>query len=280
VKHKHISTNIQNLDPVTDHHQIAFLLTCHCFWWDMEKALEFALFRTFAVPSISKLLSQTGEFRQRPRKRYDDTELIMYEILEHGYDSERAKRAFRRMNDMHRRFNISNEDYLYVLSTFLFMPIYWMEKYGWRPYTSAEKLASYYYFCEVGKRMNIKDIPNSYEAFEAFHQQYEREHFRYSETNKEIGTYTTNLLLGMYLPKFLFFLGRPIIYALMDKELCEAMGIPFQPAWLRSSVYRLMRLRAAILRRMPERKKPYFGTQVKRPTYPKGYEIEELGTFG
>ena len=82
MKHKPISTHLATLDPVKDHQEISFLLTCHCFPWDTEKALEFALFRTFAVPSISKLLSETGEFRKRPRKRYDDTELIMYEILE------------------------------------------------------------------------------------------------------------------------------------------------------------------------------------------------------
>lgn len=280
MKNKPISAHIATLDPLTDHKEIAFLLSCHSFWWDTEKALEFALFRTFAVPSISKLLSETGEFRRRPRKRYDDTELIMYEILENGYDSPQAARAFRRMNDMHRRFNISNEDFLYVLSTFLFMPIYWNEKYGWRKLIEGEKLAAYFYYKEVGKRMNIKDIPESYEAFEAFHIQFEKEHFRFAETNREIGTYTTNLLLGMYVPKFLFFLGRPIVHSLMDAPLCEAMGIKRPPRWLRGSVYGLMRLRAAILRRLPERKKPYLGTQARRPTYPEGYKIEELGTFG
>jgi hypothetical protein len=33
----------------------------------------------------------------------------------------------------HRRFNINNKDYLYVLSTFVFEPVRWNERYGWRP---------------------------------------------------------------------------------------------------------------------------------------------------
>ena len=125
---KTFSEKISQLDPETDHEQISFLLSCHVFPWDLERALEFALFRTFAVPSISGLLAETGEFVHRPRKRYDDTELILFEILEHGMNSLRGKRAIRRMNSMHSRFQISNEEFLYVLSTFIFEPIRWLEK--------------------------------------------------------------------------------------------------------------------------------------------------------
>ena len=40
-----------------------------------------------------------------------------------GYDSERGKRALRRLNHLHGRFAIANEDFLNVLSTFIFEPI-------------------------------------------------------------------------------------------------------------------------------------------------------------
>lgn len=40
---------IETLDPETDHHRIVYLLTCYEFPWDIERALEFALFRTHAV---------------------------------------------------------------------------------------------------------------------------------------------------------------------------------------------------------------------------------------
>ncbi len=46
-----------------------------------------------------------------------------------------------------------------------------------------------------------------------------------------------------------------------------------------ASVSALMRVRAAILRRLPERDTPHLLSKVKRPTYPEGYHIEELGTF-
>lgn len=276
---KHISAQIATLDPIKDHQKITFLLGTHSFYWDTERALEFALFRTYAVPSISKLLAQTGEFRNRPRKRYDDTELILAEILENGYDSDRAKRAFARMNAMHQRFNISNEDFLYVLSTFIFVPMDWLDKFGWRTLTENERLAIFLYYREVGKRMNIKNIPDNINDFKAFHHQYEQANFNYSETNRQIADYTVNLLLGFYLPKWLFWLGRPLVPCFMDDLLLTAMGMKSAPKWLQTSVFALMRVRAAILRRLPERTTPHLLSTVKRPTYPEGYRIEELGTF-
>ena len=36
------------------------------------------------------------------------------------------------MNRMHGRYAISNDDYLYVLSTFVLVPIRWNHAYGWR----------------------------------------------------------------------------------------------------------------------------------------------------
>ena len=109
IRRKNITKEIETLDPVKDHERIVYLLACHCFPYDVERSLEFGFFRTFAVPSISNLLASTGEFRKRTQKRYDDTELIMYEIIENGHSSERAAKAFNRMNGMHGAFNISND---------------------------------------------------------------------------------------------------------------------------------------------------------------------------
>lgn len=276
---KPYSARIATLDPEQDHKEIAFLLTCHCFPWDMERALEFALFRTFAVPSISKILAGTGEFTTRPRKRYDDTELILYEILEHGMDSLRGNKAIIRMNEMHSRFRIANEDFLYVLSTFIFEPIRWMDRFGWRPFTDLERQSIFVNYCKLGQRMQIANIPGSLGDFEEFNLAYEREHFSFSPANQLIGNKTVELLLGFYLPKILHPLGRPFVYSLMDAPLREAMGFP-NPNGLYGATCRfLLGVRAGILRLVPEKAKPKLGTSRRRPSYPKGYQIEELGTF-
>ena len=276
---KHITSKIEKLNWQTDYEKIVFLLTSHVFPWDYQKSLEFALFRTYAVPSISKLLSKTGEFRDRTRKRYDDTELILAEIMEHGLDSERAKQAFIRMNKMHNSYNIANEDFLYVLGTFVFTPIRWIESFGWRVLTEKEKLAIFKFQHEVGKRMGIKDLPKDMDSFERFFDAFETKHFRKTDTNEEISGYTLNLLLGFYLPKRLYFLGKPVARCFMDERLLDAVNLEKPPEILRKIVFSMMKLRSKINFLLPERNQPFLRTKLKRPTYPQGYKIKDLGTF-
>ncbi|MGR9046162.1 MAG: oxygenase MpaB family protein [Gammaproteobacteria bacterium] len=274
-----ITEKLAALDPEKDYQKIVFLLQCHEFPWDYERSLEFALFRTFAVPSISALLFKTGEFISRPRKRYDDTELILYEITENGFDSERGQAALKRMNQMHGRFPIANEDYLYVLSTFIFEPIRWIDRFGWRSLRRSEEQGLFRFYSELGRRMHIRDIPEDIDSFEHYNIEYERTHFKYAETNYQIGSATRDLLLGFYLPKFLWPLGKPLINAMMDDALCEAFGFNKAPAFLQSLVKTLLKLRGKFIRFLPERRRPRLGTRVKRPTYPDGYTLERLGTF-
>jgi hypothetical protein len=279
MKNKPFTEEIKGLDPEKDWHRIAFLLTFHCFPWDMEKSLEFALFRTFAVPRISKLLLGTGEFIKRTRKRYDDTELILYEILENGMDSERGKAAISLMNAMHGRYNIPNEDYLYVLSTFIFEPIRWMEKYGWRPFTEKEKHAIFINYKELAKRMKIIQVPEDLGQFEEWNSEYEKKYFRYDTANHLIAEKTIAVVLGNYLPQWLFWLGKPFVICLMDGPLRSSTGYK-KPLWIIEKIFEMgMMAKLSIQRLLPEPKFPRLGTTRKRPTYPKGYKINDLGTF-
>ena len=75
---------MRDLDPQRDHRQIVQRMVCYDFPFDTTRALEFALFRTYCVPSISGLLDRTGEFARCPQKRYDDTDLIVSEMMELG----------------------------------------------------------------------------------------------------------------------------------------------------------------------------------------------------
>jgi hypothetical protein len=105
---------IERLDPKCDHAEIYHLMCGYEFPWDLTRALEVALYRTYCVPSISALLDKTGEFYRHTQRRYDDTALLVAEMSKWGYDSERGRAALRRMNRAHSRFDISNGDYLYV----------------------------------------------------------------------------------------------------------------------------------------------------------------------
>ncbi len=267
---------IRTLDPERDHQRIVYLSTTYDFSFDMTRSLELALYRTYCVPSISGLLDRTGEFASRPQKRYDDTDIIVSEMMEHGYDSERGRAALRKMNNMHHRFDIANEDYLYVLSTFIYVPIQWITRHGWRPMLEVERLGLFHFWRQVGRRMNIQEVPEAYDVFERYHHDYERDHFRYSDTNKRVGEATRDLFLSWF-PSFARPLARPAIYALMDDPLIDAFGFPRPSRAMRGTVALALRLRAIGLGLMPARRRPKLRTEMGHRSYPGGYSIDMLG---
>jgi hypothetical protein len=267
---------IRQLDPRRDHQQIVLLSMRMDFPFDTTRALELALFRTYCVPSISALLDRTGEFGQRAQKRYDDTDILISELVDWGYDSERGRRAIDRINALHGRFQIANRDFVYVLSTFIYEPVRWNARFGWRLLCEQEKQAYYFFWREVGWRMKIEEIPDSYGAFERFNREFEERHFRFSETNERVGIATRELFVSWF-PRPLAPLVRASIYALLDEPMLKAFGFPRPPALMKWLVTSSLRARAYALRFAPARRRVLRRTELRQATYPDGYSIEHVG---
>jgi hypothetical protein len=276
VKHSPHLDEILRLDPVADHRRIVYLDVCFEFPFDTTRSLELALFRTFAVPRIAELLDATGEFAERAQKRYDDTDLLLSTILEDGYDGELGKAAIRRMNRIHRRFGIANEDFLYMLSTFVLEPIRWNERFGWRPLVEQERLATFETWRQIGRRMGIDAIPDRYAELERFNVDYERANFRFSEAGHRVATAARAMFLAWFpgLPRKL---GERAISAVLDDALLDAIGCARPSRAERRLVEGALRLRSRVLRALPARRAPRLRTRLRRRSYPAGYRIETLG---
>lgn len=267
---------IERLDPERDCQRIVYLSFGYEFCWDSVKALEFALYRTYCVPTVSGLLDRTGEFYRNTQRRYDDTAILIAELCEHGYEHGRGRQALERINWAHGHYRIANDDFLYVLSTFIYQPIYWIDRYGWRPTCRNERLGYYYFWRAIGTRMGIQHIPPTYQAFADWAQAYERSTFRYSETNQKIGAATRDLFASWY-PRPLAPLVRLAIYALLDDVMLDAFGFPRPLPGLRGLLDGALKLRGRILRRLPARRAPNFFTRRPTRTHPAGYQIDALG---
>jgi hypothetical protein len=277
----HWPRRIAELDPATDFAAIYRILVAHEFPWDMNQSLSFALFRTYAVPSIGRLLAETGEFVRRTQKRYDDTGLILDAILEHGLESATGRNALRRMNQMHGAYGIPNDDLRYVLTTFVVVPMRWLDRYGWRRLTPAERVASCNYYRALGRNMGIKDIPETHEEFAALLDAYEREHFAFDPGARAVAD-ATLALLTTFPPNHLApaAVVRRFSYALMDDPLLAAFDYPRPTALERRLATGALRARARLLRRRPPRIEPRFARDLPNiRSYPDGYDIAALGTF-
>lgn len=275
-RNKAIREEINCLDPVKDHCRIVHLLAGYEFPWDGVRSLEIALMRTFCSPSISALLRRTGEFHRHGQKRYDDTALLIAEFMQYGYDSERGRAAIAHMNKIHSYYTIANDDYLFVLSTFIFQPFEWNRRYGWRILTQNEKLASFYFFREVGVRMHLQNIPETMEAFEEFAKDYESRYFIFAKTNKRVGDATVNIVKN-WMPSIVGPFVLPVMTCFFDEKMRRAMGYAAPPALLQKLVNLTMAVRAKAIKYISFLPYPFFITEQANRSYPGGFKIEDLG---
>jgi ER-bound oxygenase mpaB/B'/Rubber oxygenase, catalytic domain len=267
---------IERLDPERDAERIVYLDACFEFPFDVTRSLELAFFRTFAVPSIARLLGSTGEFEARAGKRYDDTDLLISTFTEHGHSSPTGRAAIRRMNRIHGRFAISNEDFLYVLSTMVLEPIRWNERYGWRRVVEGERLATFHFWRAVGALMGIRELPPTLRDLERFNVEFERERFGYTDEGHRMARAMVAMFVGK-IPGLPRRLGARGVHALLDEPLLDALALPRPSRAERRVAHAALRARAGAVRLLPPRREPRLRTTLRRATYPAGYRVEALG---
>jgi len=274
------SREIADLDPKADCARIAFLLSMQLFPLTIEKALEYALFKTYAVPSISRLLVATGEFTTRAQKRYDDTVLVLAEINENGHEGPRSDAAYARLNAMHGRFPIRDEDFLYTLGTFVFEPIRALQLYGPRPMTAHEEEAWFQSYLQLGRGMKLNDLPTDKDAFYTWYKAFEETQFRAASSNRKVADATLAVLFDMLrVPKGLRWGAQRAAIALMEPHVAAAFAFQKPSPVLRGMVSTAMTMRRLALKLLPERRTLRLQTKRALLTYPNGYDIEALGTF-
>jgi hypothetical protein len=268
---------IRSLDPDRDYLEIYQTMLRYEFPWDSKLGLNLAFNRSFSLPGIAALHVSTGELTERTRKRIDDTGLLMYEMVLHGFDHPRGRQSVRRVNQIHREYAIANDDYRYVLGALVVVPIRWLDRYGWRRPCCHERTAVHRYYRELGQRMGITDIPGSYQEFAAWFDGYDRAQLRYNDDAAAIERATRELMLGR-IPRPLAPLGNALVSSMYDEPLRRATGVPRPPAVVRAGLHLALKARAVGLRRFGRpRTVPLFADGITARTYPDGYDIARLG---
>ncbi|CUR61001.1 conserved hypothetical protein [metagenome] len=264
---------IQSLDPEVDHDEILRLTARFEFPWDYSQGTGIAFMRDYGIPSIADLLDRTREFADHGVKRYDDTILIGDEATLDGIDSPRSHAALRRLNRIHGHYDITNEEFAYVLATTIVGPVRWIDAYGWRRLDPHELAAIAKVTTRFGELMGIKDLPTTYDGYLALLVEHERRHFAHTPAATRLAESSIRIAREVAPPPLRPLLRRVTI-AVMDEPLREVLGLPRQPAWFVRAVRAGLRLRGRLLRLAPPRRTAH----VHRPTtYPHGYRLEDLG---
>ncbi|KAL9098060.1 MAG: hypothetical protein Q9163_006205 [Psora crenata] len=224
------------------------------FPFTFEKALQFALFRTYGIPSISRLLVATKQFTEEATKRYADTTVLVAEITGRDPQHPRTIEAIARMNYIHSAYQkagkISNHDMLYTLSLFALEPYRWIERYEWRKLEDVEKCALGTFWKAIGDAMAIDFGPLKsgggggakgdggagecegesgwadglqwLEEVEEWAEEYERKTMLPHKNNWKTAEQTTAVLLW-HVPSWAKPYGKRVVCALMDERLRTAM---------------------------------------------------------
>jgi hypothetical protein len=245
------------------------------FGWEVHRALELAIFHTFAAPAISKILDQTGEFAHRGQKRYDDTVALLREIGRDGPASLRGRAAIRRMNWIHRPYRISNDDLIYVLATFIVIPVRWIGRYGWRDLTADEIRAAVQYYRTAGRLMGIRQMPETYPEFAGYLDAYERDHHSFTEANRRLAVSLIEVI-GAWAPRPARPLARQCVAAALGSPLRGALGLPEPSGFIRAGLHAALQARAALIRLIPLLRNARRSPRRLR-SYPDGYALSELG---
>ncbi|KAF7730063.1 hypothetical protein EC973_003008 [Apophysomyces ossiformis] len=275
-----------------------------------RQAMEMATFKTFTVPSMSRLLYSTREIHVNTSRRVEDTELILSEMVEPyaRVESElqynpnlseqeitkqyaRKGQAIKRLNEIHDKFKILNDDFIYTLSLFILVPIRWINKYEYRKLDQREINAYYRTWYDIGVDMKIKDIPDTLEKLEAFMEEYERRKVLYHPVNPKLAEATLQYGLKR-LPAVLRPLVRELFPCILEPRSIDAFQMK-HPSWLLQSLFDgALHLRAFVVRHffLPRRyhsvRTPFYPNKEGKyipnycsfeSVYRNGYEISSLG---
>jgi hypothetical protein len=272
-----VRREIEALDARADCQRIVHLLSVYEFPFDLLRATEVALFHTYGSRSVARLLDRTKEFEARGQKRYDDTRLLIAQFIERGWDDDAGARSIEQMNHIHSHFRIPNDDFLFVLWTFIDFPLRWTDDFGWRAFTPHERDAWFNFWHEIGHRMALQGVPPTPAAFDEFARVYEARELVHDAANERVARATV-AVMAAWLPRPLRWAVRPVVSCLVPARLLPAIGLPAPPRWLVAAVRGALKVRARIKRFVSLERHPMLLAHSRNRSYPGNrYRIESLG---
>ncbi|MGY0064146.1 oxygenase MpaB family protein [Streptomyces sp. LZ34] len=214
---------------------------------DLRLGLNLAFYRTFAVPTIAKVLVGTGKMTSNPRARAKATGELMYMLIEHGLDSSAGRETVAALNRLHGGLPVGEAEFVYVLAAFCVAPVRWIDSHSWRATTIAEKDASYGFYAGLAERMHINLPPRSYSELASWMEEYEERNFAVTGEGQALMD-ATRCLLAARFPSLVAPLVRLGADALLDERLRAGVGVARPPAVIRGLVGAALWVRAGRMR--------------------------------
>ncbi|QQK47161.1 Permease, cytosine/purine, uracil, thiamine, allantoin [Penicillium digitatum] len=244
------------------------------FPFTFGKSFQFALFRTYGIPSISTLLVKTSQFSspETSLKRYTDTRVLMQEVIGNNPTSARAHLGLARTHYLHSGYRASgkilDDDMLFTLALFALQPIRFINRYEWRQLTDLERCAIATFWKSVGDGLDIsyEKLPSGKNGFrdglqwleeiDAWSEEYEARFMVPDNKNRETADQTT-AVLAYTLPKIFHPAAFQVVSFMMDDRLRKAMYYDPPSAFYSALLSAILTARKLFLRYLAL-PRPYF----------------------
>ncbi len=251
-------------------------LVQHEFSAEIFAGFQLAFMRPFAVPHMADVLAASGSMKRDAERRAYRTGLMMYEVIDGRLTSPRARRVISQINRAHAGFTINDNDFAFVLDSFIVVPTRHIDRMGWRKTTGHERGATWRFYVRLSELMNIASPPTCFEHAVDRFDAYESQHVQSSDTTLELGAQTLAVMKNR-LPVAARRVAPTLFSAqLDDPPVAKALGLPKAPATLTTGI----RLATALHGRRQARKHvstPFFvpGQPAGR-TFASGYTLDQL----
>jgi hypothetical protein len=218
-----IGRQIAALDPVEDNEEAA-RLTFEVLYGDpiaIHAAYLVGFSRQVAVPGIARVIyrgGSGGNLRDVAR-RTDDTLGLFGAFLRWGHSSPQGRAAIARMEQIHARFAIADEQKLYTLATLIFEGERIGRHLGVDLLSANQREAGWRFWRGVAEQMPLGGLPPTADELWSWMLEYEREHWRYTDEGRRVVDQFFEDWAARWFPRRLAGLGRQALLVLMGEDL-------------------------------------------------------------
>lgn len=216
-----IRRQIAVLDPVADNEEAA-RLTFEVLYGDpigVHAAYLIGFSRQVAVPGIARVIYRGGENLRDVARRTDDTLTLFGAFFRWGHSSPRGRAAIARMEQIHKRFPITDEQKRYTLATLIFEAERIGRHLGFDPFTADQREASWRFWRGVAEQMPLGGLPATADELRRWMLEYEREHWRYTDDGRRVVDRFFEDWTTRWFPRPARGVGRQVLLALMGEDL-------------------------------------------------------------
>lgn len=277
-KRRQNTAAISRRDVGTEWQSIYRQLVMQEFPDETRVGFQIAFYRPEAVPRMALVLAGTGHLEANPARRSFDTAIIIFELIHGGFESERGQKMVRLLRALHDRPDIYQEDLTYVLCALMVVPVRFIGRLGWRPILDVERAAAWRFWYELGKRIGVENLPESYVDAEAWFDLYESKNLASSPEGQQLTAFIMAVFEASVPGLFKPYLPEITSALIDDSRFSDVLGLP--PARRRvtlmmNALYQFRRVKQRLS--PPDLGSGFEPGQVVGDVYPNGYALDDLG---